>query len=220
MKRFSILLLINFLSLAIYAQTFANYGALGPGGGGGTVKAYVKSDGTTITRNPYLFKSWENNSTMTTKEGKDIMVPKVNFDVVNSRFVAEISNDSIFAFYNIEKVIVNSLIYEKFKDKFYQVLFRNSNNIVLLKDYALLEKKAMIHATTNTILKPAEFVLISKYYVILDKEEIQEAKLNKKSILSLLNKKEESIMNFVKKNRLSYTKEEDAIDIFKFYATL
>ena len=219
MKRFSILLLINFLSLTIYAQTFVNYGALGPCGGGGTVKAYVKSDGSTTTSNPYLFKSWDNNSTMTTHEGKIMLVPKVNYDVVNSRFVAKISTDSIFSFYNIDKVDVNNQSYETFDDKFYQVLFKNPQ-VALLKDYSLVEKKAMIHATTNTILKPAEFIIISKYYIILDDNELQEVKLNKKSILSVLNKIEKNIINFVKKNRLSYTKEEDAIDIFKFYATL
>ncbi len=220
MNHIYLLLSAIFFNLTLYAQTFVNYGALGPGGGGGTVKAYIKPGESSTTSNPYLFKAWNNNSMMTTQDGKTLLVPNINFDVENSMFVAKISTDSVFSFYNIDKVDVNNQSFKRYDGKFYQVLYENKNSVVMLKHFSLVEKKAVIHATTNTILKPSEFKIISKYFVILFDNALQEIKLNKKNILSVLHKNEESIMDFVKKKRLSFSKEEDVIDIIHFYATL
>lgn len=96
----------------------------------------------------------------------------------------------------------------------------SSGNIdFLIRHYCELAP-ANFDPTFNTGSHYDEYSINNSYYIRNSQGEINKIRLNKKSILEILNDKVTEIKKFVSDNKLKYDKEQDAKRIFEFYNSL
>jgi hypothetical protein len=179
--------------------------------------AYLNSDEFKRNEN-YLFDKWENNATIVFKN-EEVLIKNINFDALRGKFVSQISTDSVFVFYNLDKVFILGKTFININNKYYQSLDSSNPNNGFLKEYYIKEIKPEVHVISNKVLKPGEKKLMYKYYMYLNNT-LTEINLKKKDILNVFNLKKEEIINFVKKNKLSYHNEEHVLKIYTFYNSL
>jgi hypothetical protein len=166
----------------------------------------------------YLYENWENNATVLFKN-EEVLIKNINFDALRGKFVSQISTDSVFVFYNLDKVFILGKTFININNKYYQSLDSSNPENGFLKEYYIKEIKPEVHVISNKVLKPGEKKLMHKYYMYLNNT-LTEINLKKKDILNVFNLKKEEIINFVKKNKLSYHNEEDVLKIYTFYNSL
>lgn len=180
--------------------------------------AYTANNNPNIKGSCYLFEKWENNATILLNNEK-YLIKNINYDALKDRFVSQISNDSVFVFYNLAKVFILGKTFIEKDNSYYQILENTNTNNYFLKKYYIKEIKPEVHVIANKVLKPGENKLMYNYYFYLN-DNLIEVKLKKKDILEVFKMKKDKIIDFVKNNNLSYTNEEDVVKIYKFYETL
>ena len=154
-----------------------------------------------------------------TKEKLSFYRDSLSNHALKGKFVSQISTDSVFVFYNLDKVFILGKTFININNKYYQSLDSSNPENGFLKEYYIKEIKPEVHVISNKVLKPGEKKLMHKYYMYLNNT-LTEINLKKKDILNVFNLKKEEIINFVKKNKLSYHNEEDVLKIYTFYNSL
>lgn len=219
MKKLILFFYISFTSLIINSQVDGmNFN---PQKIGGTFQNLNLSSNTSFNDNMkgsiYLFKAWNNLSTLTSFSKKKLKIDNLNYDIENEQFVAKISNDSIYIFSNLKSVKTQTASFENIDGTFYEVLA--DGNLQLLKKYTGKYKKAVINKMTNQVVKKPQYIKIETLYA-RQKKALKKIKLKKSSILKLLSIKKEEIKKYSKANKLSYKKESDVIKIILYYNKL
>jgi hypothetical protein len=174
----------------------------------------------TVKGSPYLFENWTNISTIYSGEGKMFTVRNLNYDTKIDRFVTKVSVDSVYVFNT------RSLKQAKVNNQFFKLY--NKNNVYsyfeliafgkgkeILKQSKKKIKKGAKDPFTNSY-KQDRYVLNVKYFVNSE-EGMQELQLKKKSFLALFGKHASQIKKFMKKQKLSFKKDLDIAEIFKYY---
>ncbi|RBW58138.1 hypothetical protein DS884_09750 [Tenacibaculum sp. E3R01] len=219
MKKLIFFLCLSFITLLVNSQVDGmNFN---PQKIGGTFQNLNLNSGNNFNDNMkgsiYLFKAWNNLSTLTSFSNKKLKIDNLNYDIENKQFVAKISNDSIYIFNNLKNVKTPLSLFENIDGTFYEILV--SGKLQLLKEYTGKYKKAVINKMTNQIVKKPQYIKVETLYS-RQNNTIKKIKLKKSSILKLLSSKKEEIKKYSKTNKLSYKKENDVIKILQYYNKL
>lgn len=215
-----ILVLFCLLSIGFFlqAQTFINYNTFSGRDAGAAVSAYTSNNNSEMKGSYYLFEKWDNNATFLLNN-EEYLIKNINFDLLNGKFVSQISNDSVFVFYNLDKIFISGKTFININNRYYQSLDCSNPKNCFLKEYYIKQLKPEVHVITNKVIKPGENKLMKKYFVYLN-DSLTEIKLNKKDILDIFRLKNDEIINFVKMNKISYQNEDDVLKIYRFYQSL
>ena len=175
-----------------------------------------KIEDKSIIGSPFLFNSWEGFFSVVTKSGNRFDLINLNYNIQTKRLESKISNDSVFQYdLNVlDFVLVAKKKYKIFNNELFLQLMDN-NAFVFLKSYDITIQEATNNPLTQSDLTPRRYV-IKNEYKILQENTIKEFKLNKKSFFNFFPEKKELISKYVNENRLSYSKEEDAITILYY----
>lgn len=200
----------NLGALATYGPDGANIGA----------SSTVINPPEQIDGSLHLFESWNNKGVFKTKEGKQLLIRNINFNVDLNTFESEISKDTVFTFSfdNIERVFVNSREFKAvFKPatglyKVYEVIFSNTD-FSILKEYYIEIKKGSSNPMIN---RRSKYVTQSEYYLEEGKR-LSKFKLKKKNILKLVGDKAGEMLAFAKENRLSFKNELDVNRMLNYF---
>lgn len=217
---FVIALLFNYIafsqssSFSVDSNPDTGFKPIAPG-------VYKMTTDTNDVKDLYYFKSFDNTSVIEFS-GKSYKINNLNVDITNNNFVSQVANDSLFVFSNLDKAFINNKEFIKKDNSIYEVLV-NGNKITLeIKNLAVLRDE-IIDRLTGKPLQPKKYIL-KKEYIINNKqtESISSLrKLKKKSILSFINKKyKKEVLDFSKKQKLSFKDEKDLKKILNYYNSL
>jgi len=152
----------------------------------------------------YLYKNWDNVAQITTTKNK-FTVKNVNFDIERDQFVAKLK-DSVFYFNtnHLKNVLIKN-------DRYLTVQNQNYKVEVVTKKFMILKKYSLklIDGSPNPMVNRRKSTIKRRghFYVFRDKE-LERIKLNKKSVLKLLDDSENA-KEFAKKHKLSFKKISD-----------
>ncbi|SFS60618.1 hypothetical protein, partial [Lutibacter maritimus] len=180
MKKIFVFLFSISTAYFLQAQTFINYNTLSGKDAGATVSAYINNN-SEMSGSFYLYENWENNATVLFKN-EEVLIKNINFDALRGKFVSQISTDSVFVFYNLDKVFILGKTFININNKYYQSLDSSNPENGFLKEYYIKEIKPEVHVISNKVLKPGEKKLMHKYYMYLNNT-LTEINLKKKDIL-------------------------------------
>jgi len=99
-------------------------------------------------------------------------------------------------------------------NKIFEIVI-DSDNFSLLKEYSSDIKR---NEVDPLMLKPNvdEYIIKSSYYIFRNNT-IEKFKLNRKSILSILNVKDNALDEYARANKLSFKKDDDLKRIFLYW---
>ncbi|MCF6180826.1 hypothetical protein [Lutibacter sp.] len=167
-------------------------------------------------RDLYIFQKWNNNGILFVNN-KRYLLSNINFDITTNSFESRISRKKYFSFKNseIDSVFINNLLFKKIGNSFYEVLFEKGN-FLFLKKHDITYQKGIENRIDGSVGKSK--ALLSYKYLVKINNKFKKIELNKKNIISLFDDKleREKLIQFVKKNKLSYRSLKDVIKIFKF----
>ena len=214
MKKLVLVLGLILTCSTIIAQTRVNYSSTTNAYGSiGTVDANLNnSDG--VEGSPLLLNDWNNSATIYLDNDKQLDIQNINFNIQNSTFASKMSKDSIFTFYNVNKVVMNNRTFIQINNKFYENL-ATINDGYLLKSYSLKVVPEK-HKITNTVIGPGKYEIENDYFLI-NNGKLSGIKLRKKDILQHVNTKKDKVSKYVKDHKLSYSKERDIVKIFEHF---
>lgn len=227
------------MSLIGFSQSQSNRIAfsIGQGGGDKSILSNTSNGGWITSKlidkgiegSEYVYKSWRQRAVVTSIDGKQYVVPFMNFNARLNRFAANLSSDSkgvqsvsrdsVFMFNNsgVLKVVMNNKEFVKVSNKFYEVVFAKKDTR-LLKLYKATVKEAPFNPMTQQKTGKDKMVVESSYF--LEKAGVNEFKLKTKTVLALLNDKEAEVKKFIKANKLSVKNENHLTRIFNYYKSL
>lgn len=181
-----------------------------------------------IKGSPYLFDSWYNNAKLY-MDNTIYNVMAFNFNVMNQRFEAKFSEDSVLIINTtrIKKIILRDKIFNRFEledntsNPFFEVIGTFDNSI-LLKKYNLVIKEGSFNPMTQKMIRPSEYIIKEVYFTAnLDGTNVKETKLKKSTILNLFDEnKQVKVKEFVDENHLNFKDEDDVQRIFKYTNSL
>ncbi|MFD2543597.1 hypothetical protein ACFSSB_14790 [Lacinutrix gracilariae] len=175
----------------------------------------------------YLFKNWLNNAIVYDIAGKRYNLPNCNFNIESNRIEAQLDDvkGKIFAFNtrDISKVEINNKVFikkntNKGTNQLVEVL-QQGEQTVLFKAYDISISKATINPMTQQKMGKDKIVVKSNYYFEKNNK-VEEIKLKKSVLMSLMDDKKSEVKSYMKENDLSITKEQDLIQILDYYNTL
>lgn len=187
------------------------------------VKLSNNSYGEKYTGSFFLFDNWTNNCEIQLS-GKLFKLNNVNFNVDTNEFMSEMGKDSVFSIDSKYVDFINirgkRFIYKIYKgqNKFFEVLLKSEKGTSLFKGYniRILPKSEM-----GMLNRPYDEIKKEEKYFITNGTELVNIKLKKKDILRFLEKDKQSIMlKHIKENKLSFKKEKDLKEIFKYYNSI
>lgn len=167
-----------------------------------------------IDDNIYIFPTWKNYGVLYV-DNKTYQLNNINFNVETNSFESRLKKDQLFSYgkSSIDSVSINNHLFKKIGSSFYEVLYENGDNKFLKKHdvrYTRGEDKRLSGPKGETT------VSLNYKYLIVSKEDFNKIELNKNSIIKLYESDEDKLKSFVKKERLSYKKEEDIIKIIDY----
>jgi len=167
-------------------------------------------------RDLYTFSKWNNSGVMFVKN-KRYTISNINFDVTTNSFESRISREKYFSYKNseLDSVFINNLLFKKVGNAFYEVLFEKGK-FMFLKKHDVIFQKGIENRIDGSVGNSK--ALKSFKYLIVANKKYKKIELNKNSVLGLFEDKNQrdSIINFIKENRLSYKEIKDIIKIFRF----
>lgn len=162
----------------------------------------------------YMFPDWENTAIIQTNDKKRIAVGRVNFNLRRNRIVAKYSRDSIFVFdlRTFDKMIINGQSFKKVEtetdSRIFEVIFQTDK-----ADLLMFHHLKVVEGSANPMVnRKVDKFKHTENYFIFKNEELIPFRLKKKMILQVFGKddaKKKSIVDYYKKNKLSFKKPED-----------
>ncbi len=164
----------------------------------------------------YSFSNWSNEGVLYLDNTK-YLLSNINFNVSTNSFESRIDRKKLFSYRNstIDSVVINNRLFKKVDNYFYEVLLKNGDKYFLKKHDIKFHKGAINRLDLS---EGQSFTsLVYKYLIKVDNE-FKTINLNKRSIVGLLEdaKEKETLLEFAKKQRLSFKRERDLVKIFKF----
>jgi len=167
-----------------------------------------------------LFNDWKNNGSVQIT-GKKYALNSVNFNVQNNEFMYKNGEKGIFTIApnHIDFVHIKnkSFKYHLYKDehKFFEILFESKKRLSLFKGYHI---RILPKSELGMLSRPLDEIKKEEKFYVKNGIELVVLKLKKKDILKFIDKdKQNAILKFVKERSLSYKKEKDILEIFKYY---
>lgn len=168
----------------------------------------------------YYFDDWNTEATIYLKEEGRVKLEKVNINLYDSKLEAIYDDSNVFTFNsdNLVKIVINDKVFRTFEInnelKIFELIFHSEFSIYRYYsvDYIKGEVNPMVARSTNKYVKKA------KYYLYRDGN-LNWIKTNKRQLANQLqtNKvSEDSILEFIKQNKLSLNDEDDLIQVFDF----
>lgn len=222
-------LILNFLFfLTITCSTSAQQSLDFTGNGGtdarsGYFTRYItKEKYEDIDGSPFYNNDWQHGSVKLESDVElkldsckyDIYVGKLMF--LNNNNPLYFSNPTDIESFNIgETKFINQKSGNN--NKFYECIYCHKD-LKLLKEY----KCIFIEGRETDGIVPAtkDKYTLNSYLYLKEKDSLIKIKQNKRFILKILKDKEDEIKRYIKENHLNLKKENDVINVFKFYFTL
>jgi len=169
----------------------------------------------------YLFNDW-GNSGVVYFNNQELAVEKINFNIKENRLEILISDNSIYAVNpsDYDKVTIGNqeFLGNKNQNKIQEQLITFGDDTIF-KEYTIKIKKGKVNPLTNLKVTEDKYYIAESYFKTSEKESTSgKISLNKKLVYSMIdNLKKDDIKLFVKKYKLSYTKEKDVLKILKHF---
>ncbi len=162
----------------------------------------------------YKFQNWKNLGHIH-QDGKIYMLSNLNFNIVNNSFVSRIDRNKMFVFKNslIDSVVINNHTFKNMNNYFYEVL-SEKGSYMFLKKYDFNYQEGKVSRMGGSVGQPKTLLVLN--YLVKSEDGFSKIELNKKSVLDFFESNKEKLTNFVKKERLSYKKEDDVKKIFEY----
>ena len=168
----------------------------------------------------HLYKEWNKTAFVYTKDGQKLILGKVNFNIKDNVFQSQITKDSVFSFKinNFDRLELKDKVYKNLyanaKDKVYEVIYETVK-LSIYKGYELEIVEASNDPMAGRLRR--RYSQKSQYFSMQSNNFIP-FRMSKKGILSLISDKDEikKIQSFVKKNKLSFKKEDHLKRIFNY----
>lgn len=172
----------------------------------------------------YLFPNFVGQYNVISKKGGESKLYNLNYNLNTKTLEARISKDSIFQYNlneidyvlnqknkykNIDDSQVNGLLLEIF----------NGKKLQMYKEFTTVVQEATFNPLTQAKIGNDTRVRMEYYYFHINGS-FEKIKLNKKTTLKFLSDKQDLIKEFVSKNNLSFTSEEDIVIILTYYDSL
>lgn len=181
----------------------------------GFVNPKAKTEGSA-----YYFDNWETEGIIYTSNKQRFKIKNVNINLFYNTLDALYDGNSVYTFNNenLVKIVINGKDFRVFKvDKDVKILesfFRGKFSVYRYNSliYRDSSPNPMINRKTNKYIKK------SKYYVY-NKGDLTRLKLSKKSFSKVFQSEtvsKESILDFIKKNKISLSEEEDLLKVLNF----
>jgi hypothetical protein len=171
----------------------------------------------------FLFDDWKNNCKIQIN-GKEFRLNNVNFNIQNNEFLSEIGKDSVFTVTPkyIDFITINNKKFKyhlyKGENKFFEVLLDTKKKLSLFKGHHI---RIIPKSDMGMLNRPYDEIRREKKFYILNGSKLIGFKLKKKDILKQIDKdKQNTIIKYIIEKKLSYKREKDVIEIFKYYATI
>lgn len=179
-----------------------------------------KSSENIVTGSVYLFPNWTNQYSLVTKKGDSRKILNLNYNLITKKLESAMSKDSVFQFdlNQLDYVIQSNNKYKVISDKQLNGLFLevfNGEKIKLFKEINIVVDKGVYNPLTDKKTDDKFAQTYSYYFLVNGKYE--KAKLGRNVILKYLNDDKKEIKEFVSKNNLSYTSDEDVRKILNHY---
>ncbi|PHQ57339.1 MAG: hypothetical protein COC16_01325 [Lutibacter sp.] len=162
-----------------------------------------------ITKVHYSYSNFNNKGILFLNNTK-YEISNLNFNASTNSFESRINRKKLFSYKNalIDSVSINNHLFKKIDGYFYEELYKNENFSFLKKHDIKFHEGTM---SRMNLSKSEGFTSLVYRYLLKYKSEFKPLKLNKKSILGLIeNKEDQNALNlFVKKNKLSFKREND-----------
>ena len=181
-----------------------------------------------IKGSPYLFENWNTDSKIYTK-GRIYKIKLFNYNIAQERFEAKFSEDSVLVISTggIKQININNVIMKPYYDveankfTFFEEI-GSINNMMVVKKYELKIVEGNFNPMTQKKITPDRYVNLEHLYIVEDdKKPIKRLKLNKSSILNLMDSDSKSqVVDFVRKNKLKYNKILDIHKILDFHNSI
>lgn len=176
-----------------------------------------------IEGNVHLFDGWNNTAVIHTTDNQQFLLKNINLNLKRNTFESKIDDNQIFTFNfnNIDRFVVNNKVYKNFywndDSKVYEMVYEG-NDFQLLKGYNV----TLVEGSANPMLgrKNDRYVKKPHFYLRQDGK-IKTFKLKKKRVLKLTNgdeAKADMIIDYAKRNKLSFKKAYDVKKILEFSA--
>ena len=171
---------------------------------------------TDIEGSEYLFDSWEKDYTVIDKDNNKYHLSNLNYNIPTKQILIHKSNDSIF---ELDLKVIDGLAfgtskYKVINEELYEELFM-TEEIGLYKQFIISIKSAKIDPLTKEVLKNKEYVK-NEFYWLKKNNEFLKFKAKKSTILEIKPTIKEMVIDFVAKNKLSYSNEGDFLRILQF----
>ncbi len=183
-----------------------------------------KVEDKTITGSVYLFPSWNGIFKIITKNGDTKQLLNLNYNIKTKDIEAFISNDSVFQFdkNQFEYIIQSNKKYKVLNDGFLNGLFLevfNGNKIKLYKEFSISIQDGTFNPLTQEKIELDKYVKNYSYYIFKENK-YDKIKLTKKDILKYLSDQKEALKEFVKKNDVDFSSDDDIKVILNYYNSL
>jgi hypothetical protein len=194
-------------------QGFGNHGSYDLGLG--FVNPNFQTDGSA-----YFFENWETNGMLYTKNNGNFKIEKVNINLYDNKLEALYDENSVFTFdsKNLLKIVINDRVFRVFeiedKLKIYELIHSGSPSVYKYNN--VLYSEAAVNPMLNR--KKNKYIKQEDYYLYRDGV-LTQIKLSKKAFSKLLEsdtKSQKSILDYIKKAKLSLRNEKDLIKVLTF----
>ncbi len=162
----------------------------------------------------HMFPKWKNNAIIYT-DGNRYMITNINLNVSTNNIETKMRDGKLFVYQAsmIDSVKINNRDFKRLGRTFYEVLVDKKDNM-FLKKFVSKQLGDLNNRLGTTISRSKK--LLKYEYLIKSKDDYTKIELNKKSIYSLFEGKEDDLKRFVNEKNLSFKKEKDLIKILNF----
>ena len=181
----------------------------------GFVNPRIETDGSA-----YYFDDWNTEGVVYTKRNGNFKIPQVNINLYDNKFEAIYDENSVFTFdsENIIKIDINNKVFRVFEIdeelKIFELVFNDTFSVY--KYYSVLYTEASVNPMHNR--KTNKYIKKTTYY-LFNENELTKMKLSKKSFSKRFQSddvSQESILQYIKKSKLSLKKETDLLKVLNF----
>lgn len=176
----------------------------------------VEFSGKLIHKNSdlHMFPRWR-NSGLIYRDGNIYRITNINLNVSTNNIDSKMKDGKLFEYKatTIDSVKINNRSFKRLGRTFYEVLVDKKGSMFLKKSVSK-QLGDINNRLGTTISRPKK--LLKYEYLIKSNNDYTKIELNKKSIFSLFEGKEDELKSFVNDKKLSYKNEQDLIRIFNY----
>lgn len=185
---------------------------------GKTVEFNTKTD---VVGDPYLTKDWS-RATVISGNGKTYQDIPIKYDQIENMLYFKNVEGNVNRFAEPVKSFIlvdeGNKMYRTFGTGnafFYNVIYDGMTKFIFRDAKYLKENREYNSATTIK-----KVVSANKYYIVKPNQEMEEVKLNKKSVLAVLSNKQAELSKYMENNKLDLSTTEGIKQLLEFYDKL